>query len=240
MDLNAWQKNWDELGKNDPLWLVLGNRPGGGQWGAEEFFQAGRDEIRNVFAELDGLLVSVRRSRALDFGCGVGRLCQALAETFEEVHGVDISPSMIEHARRFNRFPDRCKYHVSAENGLPMFPSDHFDFVYSVLTLQHIEPRFARNYLREFVRVTRPGGVMAFQVLKPVLWRGLVPQRAAEAWRRFKHGRKPYIGMFGMSGREVTRAVEAAGAKVIQVSPLPCDTSRFLSYKYFATKTSPS
>ena len=41
---------------------------------------------------------AARRS-ALDFGCGIGRLSQALAEHFDQVYGVDISPKMIELAR---------------------------------------------------------------------------------------------------------------------------------------------
>ena len=39
--------------------------------------------------------LSVRRSRSLDFGCGIGRLTQAMAEFFEVCDGVDISPTMI-------------------------------------------------------------------------------------------------------------------------------------------------
>ena len=47
-----------------------------------------------------------RRDRALDFGCGVGRLTRALGTRFESALGVDISAGMIEQARRLNEaFP---------------------------------------------------------------------------------------------------------------------------------------
>jgi len=237
MDLKAWQQNWDELGKDDPLWLVVSDpSKKGGRWDPEEFFATGREEIRGVLADLDKLRLSVPRRRALDFGCGVGRLSQALAEQFDEVHGVDISPSLLENAKRFNRFPNKCTFHLNAENGLPMFESNYFDLVYSCITLQHIEPRFAKNYIREFARVARPGGAIVFQALRPVWWRALVPEAAVGVWRRFKHGGKPYIGMFAMSHRTITGALESAGARVVHVAPLWCENKRFLSFQYFATK----
>ncbi len=54
--------------------------------------------------------ISFPKRRALDFGCGVGRLTQALARHFNIVDGVDIAPSMIELANQFNRSGGRCRY----------------------------------------------------------------------------------------------------------------------------------
>jgi ubiquinone/menaquinone biosynthesis C-methylase UbiE len=238
MELNDWQKNWDALGKDDPLWVVLTDpSKTDGRWKPEEFFETGREEIRGVLARLGEMGVKPGRERALDFGCGVGRLSQALAEHFDEVHGVDISPSMVGHATRFNRFPDRCHYHINAADGLPLFPADHFDFVYSNITLQHIEPRFGKNYIREFVRVLKPGGIVVFQVLKPVFWRSLVPESAVRTWRRWKHGDKPFIGMFGVAQGEITSLLDHAGAKILRSESFPSDTPRFVSFRYTAVKS---
>src|ERR1700682_912533 len=66
-------------------------------------------------------LGSVRRNRSvlgdrhLDFGCGVGRLTQGPASYFASVRGVDIAPSMIELAKRHNRYPDVCHYDLNCE-----------------------------------------------------------------------------------------------------------------------------
>lgn len=108
--------------------------------------------------------VSYASGRALDFGCGVGRLTQALAEHFEECDGVDIAGPMIDEARRINRHGDRCRYHVNDTANLQLFPSASFDFVLSIIVLQHMEPRYAGAYIAEFLRVLRPGGVAGFQV----------------------------------------------------------------------------
>ncbi|HEX8929982.1 MAG TPA: class I SAM-dependent methyltransferase, partial [Actinomycetota bacterium] len=43
---------------------------------------------------------------------------------------------------------------------LAIFGDDRFDLVCSLLVLQHVRPGYARAYLREFLRVLRPGGVL--------------------------------------------------------------------------------
>src|SRR2546428_777897 len=71
---------------------------------------------------------------------------------------------MIRHAERFNRHGARCHYHLNASGDLGIFEPDRFDFVYTNVTLQHMEPRYAKRYIVEFLRVMRPGGVLIFQV----------------------------------------------------------------------------
>jgi SAM-dependent methyltransferase len=164
-DLRTLQKSWDEAGQADPLWAIL-TAPGkeGGRWDLEEFFVSGREEISAALQYVASLGLPSLRGRALDFGCGVGRLTQALAEHFDEADGVDIAPSMVEQARELNRHGDRCRYHVNAEPDLRLFPDSSFDFVYSNLVLQHVGPELACAYMREFVRVLAPGGVALFQL----------------------------------------------------------------------------
>jgi len=70
--------------------------------GRNEFFESGLKEINAVMRYVESLGIDVSRRRALDFGCGVGRLTQAIANYFEEVYGVDIALSMIEQATKCN------------------------------------------------------------------------------------------------------------------------------------------
>ena len=77
MDISDWQKNWNELGKDDPLWVVLTDpAKKGGKWDPSEFFETGRTEIKNMLRELSDKGIELDKTRALDFGCGVGRLSQ--------------------------------------------------------------------------------------------------------------------------------------------------------------------
>lgn len=165
MRFRSLRRHWEGLGRRDPLWAVLTD-PGkrGGGWDPDEFFRTGDDEIRQVLDRAAALGVSVSRRRALDFGCGVGRLTQALAARFERADGVDISASMLRQAARYNRHPDTCTYHLNPSPDLARFGDSSFTFVYSVLVLQHMEPRYSRSYVRELVRVLAPGGLLVFQV----------------------------------------------------------------------------
>jgi len=123
MDMTELQRNWDLFGKTDPLWSILNDRRRqNGRWNEKEFFQSGQRDIEAVFDTLNGLGVIPRRGRALDFGCGVGRLTQALCERFDSVVGVDIAPSMIELANRYNRFPGRCETPSTIAPSCPCSP----------------------------------------------------------------------------------------------------------------------
>jgi SAM-dependent methyltransferase len=108
MELDELRRHWNGLGQEDPLFSIL-TVPGkdGGRWNAEEFFGTGRQQVDHVFQQLETLGVKVQHGSALDFGCGVGRLAQALVDRFDVVHGVDIAPSMISLAERYNRFGSR-------------------------------------------------------------------------------------------------------------------------------------
>lgn len=165
MNLKRLQKLWNRFGREDPLWAAL-SAPGkqGGRWSVDEFLASGEGEIRRVLHEADDHGIHFGRSRALDFGCGVGRLTQALAAHFARVDGVDIAPSMIEKAGALNRHPSRVTYHLRAAPDLQTFADGTFDLVYSVLVLQHIEPETAKRYIREFIRVVAADGVAVFQV----------------------------------------------------------------------------
>ncbi len=165
MSLEQAKRSWDRLGKIDPLWAIL-TQPGkdGNRWGVREFFRTGQQHVAEHLAHLTRLGIHVAHGRCLDFGCGVGRVTQALCDHFEECHGVDIAPSMIEWARRFNRHGNRCQYHINDAPDLRLFPDASFDLVISLLVLQHIEPVHAKRYIREFVRVVKPGGAIVFQV----------------------------------------------------------------------------
>lgn len=165
MRFGALKRNWEGLGRRDPLWAVLTDpdKQCGG-WDVHQFFQTGVDEIVAVMRRADVLGLEVRRGRALDFGCGVGRLTQALGDHFERCDGVDISESMLTEARRHDRHGGRCTYYLNARPDLALFPDGVFDFVYTVIVLQHMEPRHSTVYIRELIRVLAPGGLLVFQV----------------------------------------------------------------------------
>src|SRR5438105_11020119 len=152
MTLEQLQRHWNAFGVSDPFWAILSDpakRHGG--WDTSEFFQTGADWIANVIRYVDSLGVQLGRRRALDFGCGAGRLTQALCDHFDRCDGIDIAASMLELAEQFNRHGERCQYHLNSANDLRLFPDGSFDFVYSLIVLQHMEPQYSKRYIGEFL-----------------------------------------------------------------------------------------
>jgi SAM-dependent methyltransferase len=159
------RKFWDAHAERDPLWAVLSDAgKDERKWDVRRFFQTGVNEVALVFYQLSSHGIDVTPGSALDFGCGVGRLTQALAQRFEKVVGVDVSPRMVETAASLNRFPDRASYVWNDAPHLRTFNDRSFDFIYTNIVLQHIMPDVTAGYLREFLRILKPAGVLVFQL----------------------------------------------------------------------------
>jgi ubiquinone/menaquinone biosynthesis C-methylase UbiE len=95
----------------------------------------------------------------LDIGCGTGNLTLALLARLSpagQVAAVDISPRMIEEARRKISDP-RVEWHVADVRGLPL-PSAAFDRAFCFSVWPHIgDPGAAAD---ELGRVLKPGGYL--------------------------------------------------------------------------------
>lgn len=190
--LEAIRDGWNHAAREDALFNIITDPAyRGGSWPEGEFFAHGQREIDALIEHLDGLgLRGPRRRRALDFGCGVGRLTQALAGEYARVIGVDISVEMIERARGYNRHGTRCSYQVNDAADLGGLESKRFDLIYSRITLQHIPADLQRGYVHEFVRVLAPQGLASFQIPEgpeyhhPDAWLSMygVPRSTVEGW----------------------------------------------------------
>jgi len=165
MWLEQAKLDWERLGEADPMWAILSDPDlTGNRWDRETFFNTGLEEVGHNLRHVLGLGLEIPRDRCLDFGCGLGRLTQALCDYFDRCDGVDIAASMVEGARTFNRHGIRCHYHVNSTGDLRLFEDAQFTFVLSIITLQHIEPLYSKRYVSEFMRVLRPGGIAVFQI----------------------------------------------------------------------------
>jgi SAM-dependent methyltransferase len=240
------RRDWTTLGETDPLWAVCVDpaRKSGG-WDLGEFLATGRAEIAGAISELDRLGLCARRDSALDFGCGVGRLTSALSGHFAAVTGVDISPPMLEHARRILAGAPGCRVVLGDGPDLAGFGDGSFDLVYSSLVLQHMAPELADAYLAEFVRVTRPGGAIVLVVPEAHLRtpRGLVYAYAPHsviAWlQRTVFGYPAPMRMHELPARRVSRVVEPRGARLVASRPHPIPGSHWRMSRHFISVTRP-
>jgi len=144
-----------------------------------EFFATATDVINDLEAELRRVKPEERGSwRALEIGCGSGRLMRPMSRHFVEIHGVDVSGEVIHAARE--KLQDLPHAHVHLVDGatLSEFDDESFDFVYSYAVFQNLPSRdVVLQYLREIERVLRIGGLARLQ------FNGLAEnQAAADTW----------------------------------------------------------
>jgi SAM-dependent methyltransferase len=129
------------------------------------FFATAADVVRRLESELRRFSPGeTHRLKALEIGCGPGRLMRPMSRHFAEIHGVDVSDEMIALAREKLRDIPNAYPHVSNGASLAEFQGPSFGFVYSYAVFQHIPSRdVVYEYLREIRRVLEPGGVALVQ-----------------------------------------------------------------------------
>jgi SAM-dependent methyltransferase len=237
--LDQVRRDWTQLGEADPLWAVLVNRHArGGRWDLDEFLATGRADVTGTVAWLAALGLPTRWQRALDFGCGVGRLSQALADHADEVVGLDISEPMLEVARAIDRTGGRCTFVHNDVADLRRFPDGHFDLVYSALVLQHLPRPAIDLYLAELLRVLRPDGTAVVQLPTRTLWtvRGMLWRVAPAPVLRWAQrrllGYPAPMRMTVVSDVDLTAAVDRLGGRVAARRDDRTDSADFRLTRY--------
>src|SRR5271163_1555738 len=96
------EDDWKTLGNLDPYYSVLTDPKfklakidGPAR---DEFFATGVQHVDYLLDALKADFGFAPHGKALDFGCGVGRITKALAAHFDTVVGLDISPGMLAQA----------------------------------------------------------------------------------------------------------------------------------------------
>lgn len=251
MRLADLRRDWEDLAAEDLYWSILSDPDKRFEDKAPDAFLAsGRAEIDAVLARAADFGLPETHGSALDFGCGAGRLTRALAASFDEVVGVDISARMIEEAQALNRDCTNCSFELNVAPDLRRFDDASFDGVYSSIVLQHLSSNSSiERYLEELVRVLRPGGLLAFQLPSHIPRHHRVqPKRRLYTVLRhlgvprnvlFHRLHLQPIAMRALSVAAVTAAVERSGGRVVAVDTLTA-TAGVLSSTYFATIASSS
>jgi 2-polyprenyl-3-methyl-5-hydroxy-6-metoxy-1,4-benzoquinol methylase len=159
---------WERLGRVDPYYGVYSLDEFRGRQldpnARARFFTSGQEYIEGLLADVKRLVdPGFTPDRALEYGCGVGRLLIPLARRSRELVGVDVSASMLAEAAQ------NCEeFGVS---GVTLIGTDamsrqrpDFNFVHSALVLQHVPTRQGEQIVFHLVRLLRPGGVAAIHV----------------------------------------------------------------------------
>jgi ubiquinone/menaquinone biosynthesis C-methylase UbiE len=164
--LTQMRSDWNDRAKENAQYYVQNSTK---DWDQREFFRSGEINVANdVLGDMPSICGG-RRSpldlRALEIGCGVGRMTRMLARVFGHVTGVDISEEMIERARRNTAELNNVDLIVGDGCSLSGLPDASFDYAFSYIVFQHIPSyEVISSYCREVFRVIRPGSLFKFQV----------------------------------------------------------------------------
>jgi SAM-dependent methyltransferase len=156
------ERDWQRYGLEDPYFGVYSDPRFKGELAPdvrEEFFASGRKEVDGVLARVSDVYPDWKPQRALDYGCGVGRLTLALATRCEWVSGVDTSQGMLAEAR--------TNANVFGVDNVDWIVADHlgtvndYDFAFSRIVFQHIPPRQGEQIFGAIIKGLRLSGVGA-------------------------------------------------------------------------------
>ena len=155
---------WEKYGADDPYYGVL--KHGAFKTHAFDdasrasFFQSGEEYVDSVFRDIhEHLGQQDPFARALDFGCGVGRLVIPLARRCTSVVGIDVSHRMLEEAQQNCAATGVANAEFVKSDGDWPEVSGTFDLIHSFIVFQHIPVRHGEALLSAMLQRLRPGGV---------------------------------------------------------------------------------
>ncbi len=156
-------RQWERFGRWDPYYAVCAvdgfRRENLDDAARERFFASGETHVDGILASVRTLVAPGFAPRTvLDHGCGVGRLVIPFARRAERVVGVDVSPSMLDEARRNCDALGLTNVELVGADRLGTLAPE-FDLVHSFIVLQHVPTRTGERIFADLASLVAPGGV---------------------------------------------------------------------------------
>ena len=175
------KKVWEEYGANDAYWAVVtldefrdSNLDAKAK---DSFFKSGYEHVAGVWQAIEERLgIELKPQRALDYGCGVGRLLVPMSERCASATGVDISENMLAETRRNLEARGATSFRLLTDKAF-VEDTERYDFVHTFIVLQHIDPAIGYKVIARMLEMLEPGGYGMIHVT----YKDLAP-----AWRKLR------------------------------------------------------
>lgn len=210
-------RDWQRIGETEPFWGVLTapefRKNDLTPAAIEAFYESGRGYISWLKDQLETFLQRPFVSRkALDFGCGVGRITHAMTAVADDVVGVDIAPAMLERARE--RGEDGVRFQIG-------LPDEAFDWIHSYIVFQHIPVVRGMAILRDLLsRLAADACVtLHFTIGRSRAHRGTTPLARLRQWYDNRTRAGHQVSMHDYDIGDLTRTLHAAGIHKMNLLP---------------------
>lgn len=159
------KKEWNKLSDENHRYYIVSKE--GKSINEEQFKDSGKESYQeHIISDplLKEHLGDFSDKRAVDIGCGVGRISELLAQDFEYVTGIDISEKMVDKAKeRLKHVPN---LDFVANDGMHYPLADNsIDFVFSYIVFQHMPSvEVIEENFKEVKRILKPEGIAKIQI----------------------------------------------------------------------------
>lgn len=200
---------------------------------AEAFSEIAPAKAENAYIEQPAMrkaIGEVRGKKIFEAGCGPGILAEYLVHEGAKVVGFDVSPKMIDLAKK--RVPNNASFFVAdMARALPIDQDGQFDLVVASLSIDYVKDWTIP--LREFHRLLKTGGKFIFTIQHPLgSWNWYRPECAfgvqfvQASWKGFT-AEPVMMPDYYRSFEEVINPVINAGFKILKVEDCkPIDALR--------------
>lgn len=231
------RRDWDDRARKNAFHYIASWRR---EWDRESFLSSGEEDFERLVAPILARCGLPSAGGAmLELGCGAGRMTHSFSRRFERVYALDLSREMLHRARGIHSERNNILWLLGNGSDLSCLAPASLDFVFSYLVLQHLpQESLAFRYIKEMLRVLRPGGAFLLQFnggFQPTMnWRGRFSWGIVDAlWSvRLRSASRAAAGMLGfdpcaagkswrgaaIDAQRVADAVRAAGGEVREIA----------------------
>jgi SAM-dependent methyltransferase len=150
---------WTSLGNSNPYWSVLSSDEYRGNLSGdnlEDFYNSGQEVLSRFHDILKTFEIDPNPSHTiLELGCGVGRITKSLAEKYNRVIALDVSPGNLEIARNKLKSFSNIEFIQLEDVESIVNMQTISDHMITVITLQHNPPEVQNILLSSLLSKTK-------------------------------------------------------------------------------------
>ena len=156
------RRDWDDRARRDAFHYIASWKQ---DWDIDSFLASGEEDYETLVSPiLERCGVPASGDVMVELGCGAGRMTPNFGRRYGRILALDLSAEMLQRARQIHAAQQNILWLRVGGTDLGCLRSGSVDFLFSYLVLQHLpDEKLVFGYIREFLRVLRPGGAFLFQ-----------------------------------------------------------------------------